>query len=119
LKKNVLVCPMKTTGIIFPVLFALICLLAACGSGTAPGAGTDGPVMDRAVALINDSSVRVEPFFFSTPVGLLNKGDQVEIINRSAEKTRIGKVEDYWYQIRLNNGITGWSFGGNLRLYNH
>jgi hypothetical protein len=49
--------------------------------------------------------------------GYLEKGDRVEVLEKSAEKMKIGEMTDYWYRVRrLSDGLTGWSFGPYLEV---
>jgi len=49
--------------------------------------------------------------------GYLEKGDRVEVLEKSAEKMKIGEMTDYWYKVwRLSDGLTGWSFGPYLEV---
>lgn len=59
-------------------------------------------------------SMRVSPFILSSKVSILNKGIRVKLMERTAEKERIGSVSNYWYRIQLNNGINGWVFGSGI-----
>lgn len=69
-----------------------------------------------AVALNEYSAVRFQPQLNSSRIDYLNKGDNVEIIGHSAEQSKIGGVREYWYKIALPSGITGWTFGSNIKI---
>jgi hypothetical protein len=46
----------------------------------------------------------------------MNKGQIVEVLDRSSEKKTIAGNTDYWYKIKLENRITGWTFGKHLKV---
>ncbi|MDY6932928.1 MAG: SH3 domain-containing protein [Spirochaetota bacterium] len=71
----------------------------------------------KGLILIDKSALRVDPFIYSSLIDQLNLGDIVEIVEASKEKSWIGKSEDYWYKVRLFNGIVGWTYGKNIRIF--
>ena len=70
------------------------------------------------IVLTNNTALRIDPFIFSGCISRLEKGQPVEVIGKSAEKSMIGGGSDYWYHIRLKDGISGWLYGKNLRIIN-
>ena len=64
----------------------------------------------------NNTALRITPLVFSGVIARLEKGRPVEITDRSAEKSRIARTTDYWYHVKLQDGMTGWVYGQNLRL---
>jgi len=64
----------------------------------------------------NNSAVRIDPFIFSARIDQLKKSTTVKIYDKTPEKHRIGKFNDYWYKIKLKKGITGWIYGSNLKI---
>jgi hypothetical protein len=87
------------------------------------GCSKEDPVEEKIISenrmgiiLTAGTALRIDPFIFSARLSLLKKGDTLKILERSSEKTWIGKSRDYWYKVRLKNGITGWLFGKNMRL---
>jgi len=102
----------------FKTLITLLMPLAlflSCGEN-GKNDTTPPPRDSAALVLTHNSSVRISPLYFSARITQLNKGDSVIIIDRSSAKTWIGKSSDYWYRIKIKNGMTGWIFGQNLRL---
>lgn len=67
--------------------------------------------------LITGASVRVRstPATSGAEVGKLRLGEVVEQRAKSAKKEKIGKMEDFWFQVRLPDGKDGWVFGGFAR----
>jgi hypothetical protein len=62
------------------------------------------------------TSLRVDPYIFSAKILELNKGTDVTILKRSSEKTWVGRSSDYWYKVKLPQGITGWAYGANIKI---
>jgi len=63
---------------------------------------------------LNDSSVRIRNLpttSGSMTIGSLNRGDRVVILGRSRDKETISSMTAYWYKIRTEDGIVGYSFG--------
>ncbi|AEE17395.1 SH3 domain-containing protein [Treponema brennaborense] len=65
---------------------------------------------------INDSRVRVrsEPNLKCETLDYVNKGDSVKILDRSTDKQQIGDMNDYWYNVELQNGTKGWVYGAYI-----
>ncbi len=72
--------------------------------------------MKMAIVTVPNSALRIDPLIFSSRVAQMGKGELVEILEVSKEKKRIGKSKNYWYKIKLKNGITGWTFGSLLKV---
>ncbi|MCE9598825.1 MAG: hypothetical protein K8S54_12735 [Spirochaetia bacterium] len=60
--------------------------------------------------------MRIDPLPLSGEVEILNAGDKVELLKKSAKKFRSGTVEDYWYFGRSPSGLEGWLYGGGLSV---
>lgn len=63
-----------------------------------------------------NTAVRISPMVFSGCIDRLEKGTPVEVIEKSSEKSQIARTSDFWYHTKLDSGITGWIYGGNLKL---
>ncbi len=74
------------------------------------------PEKSTGIVLANGSSVRIDPFIFSSRVAELPKGTAVILLERSFEKQGVGSSVDYWYKVRVQNGITGWVYGKNIKI---
>jgi len=68
--------------------------------------------------VLNDSQVRVRenPSLQAGVLGTLSKADKVEVLDRSKIKTKIDKMNDYWYKVRAANGLEGWMYGAYIDL---
>lgn len=78
-----------------------------------------GPaVIEPQNAVVNDSRVRlrVKPNLKSDVWFFLNTGEKVTIIDKTSEKEKVGKVEDYWYKVQTNHTPDGWVFGEFLTI---
>ncbi|AEE16455.1 SH3 domain-containing protein [Treponema brennaborense] len=71
---------------------------------------------NKDLAAINDSRVRVrsEPNLKCETLDYVNKGDSVKILDRSTDKQQIGDMNDYWYNVELQNGTKGWVYGAYI-----
>jgi len=67
---------------------------------------------------IKDSDLRVRefPHINAKIMGLLQKDQEVEILNRTMLKKKISDMNDYWYYIRTGDGLEGWSYGMFIEL---
>ena len=63
------------------------------------------------------TAMRIDPMIFAGIVTVLNKGTSVEVLEKSKEKSWVGKTSGYWYKVRMNDGITGWVFGQNISIH--
>jgi hypothetical protein len=68
--------------------------------------------------VLNDGRVRVRayPTLNAEIVGHLDRGDRVEVLERSGLEESIGEMSDFWYRIRTEGGLTGWSYGHFIDL---
>ncbi|TAL38828.1 MAG: SH3 domain-containing protein [Spirochaetes bacterium] len=97
-------------------LAMLVCIPSCRGkSGTQPAAGEQ--VLQYGIVISDDANLRIDPLLYSTRIALLNKGDRVEIIEQTKDKSTAGKLSDYWYKVKMGKGITGWLFGGNIKTF--
>ncbi len=69
-----------------------------------------------AVIITPNTALRIDPLIFTSRVAQLKKGEVGEVLEKSSEKKPVGGAIDYWYKIRLNNGISGWVFGSNINI---
>ncbi|MCP4135609.1 MAG: SH3 domain-containing protein [bacterium] len=108
---------MKKHGI-FALLFTLSILIAALSSCNKKSETIEPikPGEKTGIILSSNTSVRIDPFIYTAKITLLQKGDTVTILDRSASKSWIGKSKDYWYKVKLKNSIRGWIFGKNIKF---
>ncbi len=60
---------------------------------------------------INDVKLRKEPITKSQVLKKLKIGTLVKIVERSKDRFAISNMYEYWYRIRLPDGIEGWVYG--------
>lgn len=60
---------------------------------------------------INDVKLRKEPLTKSQVLKKLKIGTLVKIVERSSDRFAISNMYEYWYRIRLPDGIEGWVYG--------
>jgi len=65
--------------------------------------------------VIDNVRLRREPTTKSKVFRRIPAGTMVRIIDRSAKKQSISNMYDYWYKIKLINGMEGWIYGFYLR----
>lgn len=59
----------------------------------------------------NSLNIRNNPTLTSGVVASIEKGDLVEIVDKSHSKVKIDNMNDYWYLLRVNENDTGWAYG--------
>ena len=77
-----------------------------------------GLLFHPTTAVLNDDRVRMRewPLLDAKHLAFLEEGEEVEVLDRSGIKVKIGDMEDYWYKIKRSGGQTGWSYGHFLDL---
>ncbi|HEU4768930.1 MAG TPA: SH3 domain-containing protein [Pyrinomonadaceae bacterium] len=83
-------------------------------------AQTDEVKLEQAQSKITTVSamrMRKLPQLSSEEVTRLKLGSIVNAVARSTNQDTVGSKTDYWYRVNLQNGQTGWLFGGLLREY--
>ena len=71
------------------------------------------PVEFLASGVINDNDVmlREAPNLRAKTIMRLKKGDKVMISLRTKEKIAVNDLNAFWYEIELESGEKGWSYG--------
>ncbi len=94
------------------ILHIILVLLLMAVAGTACSKNDPGTAGDTYGIVLNGySPLKIDPMVFAGTISFLNKGDIVEILERSKEKTWMGKESDYWYRVKTKEGVAGWIFG--------
>ncbi len=76
------------------------------------------PKQTYGIVMTGNTALRIDPMIFSGKIAQLPKGENVEITDRSFDKSTVGKTHTYWYKVKTRKGYTGWIFGGNLQIVN-
>ncbi len=93
---------------------AVLLLFPGCTKDTDNAPTPNLKKQTMGIVVMNNASLRVDPYLYSSRLLLLNKGDIVKIKDQSKVRQWIGKKHDYWYNIELKNGVSGWMFGSTL-----
>jgi hypothetical protein len=68
--------------------------------------------------VLNDSRVRIRktPGLSGEILGVVNRGDKVEILESGTEKQKIDGLESVWFRIRTDANVEGWVFGAYVDI---
>ena len=105
---------MRKIAILFAVaafISVISCSKDTSSKGAIAGAKEIGVIMEQ------DSSVRLDPLINSARIAVLATGEQVEVLDTSKEKAPVAGKLNYWYKVRLRDGIVGWIYGANLKVF--
>lgn len=93
-------------------------LVISCGKSQDDTVSKDAGKTRKLPGIIQlaNTSLRIDPYIFSGLITHLPKGARVEILDKSAKKSWIGKSSDYWYRIRDERGYTGWVYGSTIKI---
>lgn len=98
-------------------LFAAATVVALCAILT--GCKDEAKIIPKqtyGIITSGNSALRIDPLVFASKILQLNKGESVEVIERSKEKTWVAKSSHYWYRVRTRAGYSGWVYGENLQI---
>jgi hypothetical protein len=70
-----------------------------------------------AIILKGYTAMRIDPMIFAGIVAELDKGASVQVLEKSKEKSWVGKTSGYWYRVRTKDGISGWVFDQNISIH--
>jgi hypothetical protein len=99
--------------LVFFIILAVNCKKNDSEAYVIPENSEKNPI---AVIITPNTALRIDPLIFTSRIAQLKKGEVGEIISKSSEMKTVGKAKDYWYKIKLANGISGWVFGSNLNI---
>lgn len=94
----------------------ILATIVSCGKKEKEKQAQYKPKQSPALIITAGTMMRIDPVVFSSRVAQLNKGDTVIILDRSSEKSWIGKQNDYWYKVKTSKGLQGWVFGKNMEI---
>jgi hypothetical protein len=102
---------------IIPFLIPLLFMIGSCGADDKQDSDLSKKgAANRGIILSQNTSLRINPYIFSSKIKLLDRGDKVDVLERSAEKSWIGNTEDYWYRIRTSEDFRGWVYGRTIKI---
>lgn len=76
----------------------------------------EAPLPATTIVTSPDLKMRISPNTSGVEIARLNRGEQVTIVQRSAESVQIGKLNAYWYKVTNAAGLTGWVYGAHLAI---
>ncbi|MCR9142049.1 MAG: SH3 domain-containing protein [bacterium] len=95
-----------TCGLACAIIFAG----GACDSAPTESSNTFAEVTNH------KASLRIDPTTVASEIAFLDRGLEVQVIGRGIEKQRISGYNEFWYRIRLPDGIEGWIYGASLSI---
>jgi len=109
---------LKRTIVGFFILFLSIANFTSCNNDIAKQSKKLKLVQKNTIGIIltNNTALRLEPFIFSSKIAQLPKGTAITVLKKSAKKSYIGRKSNYWYQIKLETGFIGWTYGRNIQI---
>jgi hypothetical protein len=94
-------------------LFAASTLVAIFAASASQASAQDaGQAARQRITVASGARVRERPDTGANELARLQLGVVVDELERSPEKSKVGEVEDYWYQVSAPGGVKGWVFGG-------
>ena len=60
------------------------------------------------------ANLRTDPLLLTSVIEILDQNTPLQVLTKSKQKVRIASQSDYWYFVRLTNGIEGWIYGAAL-----
>ena len=99
--------------LVFSIILAVNCKKNDSDAYAIPENTEKNPI---AVIITPNTALRIDPLIFTSRIAQLKKGEVGEILDKSSEMKTVGKAKDYWYKVKLANGISGWVFGSNLNI---
>ena len=98
---------------------AIVFIVILCAACSDPKPGKAAFSKNEQIGLVTErgSAMRIEPYVYSSKVGELAKGEKVEVLESSKEMASIARTRNYWYRVRNASGLTGWVYGGNIKVF--
>ena len=97
------------------LLLSAISITAGCKESKEVASHED-KLPETSKVLADGLKVRLSPNTMGSIVGTLDSETQVKVLNRSAEKFKLGSQEYYWYRVRTDGGLSGWVYGAYLDI---
>lgn len=94
------------------VLFSVLVIFPGSGCDSAPTESSN----TFAEVTNHKASLRIDPTTVASEIVFLDRGLEVNVIGRSTEKARISGHNEFWYRVRLPDGIEGWVYGASLSI---
>lgn len=68
------------------------------------------------IVTVPELKMRIAPNTTAAQIAQLSRGEQVKILQRSAERIKIGKYDAHWYKVTNSAGLSGWVYGAHLAV---
>lgn len=105
---------MRKTQIVYIVTVA--CALIPGGCKKAAEGASSVAIPATSTVTSADLKMRIAPNTTAVEIARLTRGEQVRIVQRSAEPVQIGKFNAHWYKVTNSSGLTGWVYGAHLAV---
>jgi hypothetical protein len=73
-----------------------------------------GDSYKKAWVKAHEVSLRINPSTVATRMDVVPYNTEMKIIKQAAKPKKIGSENNYWYMVRLPNGVEGWVYGSGL-----
>jgi hypothetical protein len=103
----------RHTGFRLLLLIGALAALIACKKKVDAAAA---PLPATTTVSSADLAMRIAPNTTAAEIARLSRGEQVKIVQRSADSVQIGKLNAYWYKVTTSTGLTGWVYGAHLAI---
>ncbi len=64
--------------------------------------------------IVKKANLRTDPLTLASIVKIVEFNTPLEVLEKTSKFIHIGSHKDYWYKVRLRNGIIGWIYGASL-----
>lgn len=95
---------------------ASLALLWAVSACKKPASDAEAPLPSTTTVISPDLKMRIAPNTTAVEIARLTKGEQVKILQRSADSVQVGTLNAYWYKVTNSSGLTGWVYGAHLAI---
>jgi len=93
-------------------IIVLAVLLISC-SEKPPSANAG---LEKAIVVVNRAILRSDPHPVAPELDAIDKGFPLAILKKTEKKHRVAGKLDYWYYVRTESGIEGWTYGASLSI---
>lgn len=92
-------------------------VFAAAACNKKKDAGASGEAIPATTIVTSaDLKMRIAPNTTAVEIARLARGEQVRIVQRSADSVQVGKLNAHWYKVTNPAGLTGWVYGAHLAV---
>lgn len=105
---------MRKAQFLFLLVLAAALFAGACRKDPAREAAA--AAASSTIVTAADLKMRIAPNTTAVEIARLMRGEQVKIVQRSAEPVQVGKYNAHWYKVASSSGLTGWVYGAHLAI---